>query len=47
MDDFNGFPPGDLRTTPIPDSFFSHLLPAIGDDAELRVTLHVFWLCLC
>ena len=45
MDDFSGFPPGELRTTPLPDFFFSHLLPAITDDAELRVTLHVFWLC--
>ena len=45
MDDFHGFPPGELRTTPIPDVFFSHVLPAISDEAELRVTLHVFWLC--
>ena len=45
MDDFRGFPPGELRTTPVPDVFFSHLLPAITDDAELRVTLHVFWQC--
>ena len=43
--DFRGFPPGELRTTPVPDLFFSHILPAITDDAELRVTLHVFWLC--
>jgi DNA replication protein len=45
MNDFCGFPPGELRTTPLPDVFFSQLLPAITDDAELRVTLHVFWLC--
>jgi DnaD/phage-associated family protein len=45
MDDFHGFPPGELRTTPIPDMFFSHVLPAITDAAELKVTLHVFWRC--
>lgn len=45
MDDFHGFPPGELRTTPLPDLFFSHILPAITDSAELKVTLHVFWLC--
>jgi DNA replication protein len=45
MDDVHGFPPGELRTTPVPDLFFSHILPAITDDAELRVTLHVFWRC--
>ena len=45
MDEFKGFPRGELRTTPVPDLFFSHVLPAISDDAELRVTLHVFWLC--
>ena len=45
MDDFKGFPPGELRTTPVPDLFFTHILPAITDDAELRVTLHVLWLC--
>ena len=45
MDDFHGFPPGNMRTTPLPDLFFSHILPAITDSAELKVTLHVFWLC--
>jgi DNA replication protein len=45
LDDFRGFPPGELRSTPLPDVFFSHLLPAIDDNAELRVTLHVFWVC--
>jgi DnaD/phage-associated family protein len=45
MDDFHGFPPGELRTTPVPDLFFSHILPSLSDAAEIRVTLHVFWLC--
>jgi DnaD/phage-associated family protein len=41
---FKGFPTGDVRYTPLPDQFFSELLPAIGDLAELKVTLHVLWL---
>jgi DnaD/phage-associated family protein len=41
---FRGFPAGKLRATGIPDLFFSELLPVIDDLAELRVTLHVFWL---
>jgi len=45
MDESDGFPPGDVRTTPIPDLFFSRYLPAITDAAELRVTLHVLWQC--
>jgi hypothetical protein len=45
MSDFDGFPPGELRTTPLPDLFFSAVLPATSDSAELRVTLHVFWQC--
>ncbi|MCW5852473.1 MAG: DnaD domain protein [Anaerolineae bacterium] len=38
---FNGFPAGKLRVTPIPDLFFSELLPQIDDLAELKVTLHM------
>lgn len=45
MDTSEGFPAGELRTTPIPDLFFSEYVPAISDDAELRVTLHVLWQC--
>jgi len=29
--------------TPIPNPFFSALLPAISDIAELKVTLYIFW----
>jgi len=43
MTAFKGFPAGDARRTPLPDQFFSELLPAIGDLAELKVTLHIFW----
>jgi DnaD/phage-associated family protein len=48
MDDsmrgFAGFPAGKLATTPIPNLFFSDLLPLIDNLAELKVTLHLFWL---
>jgi len=44
MGTFQGFPAGEVRYTSLPDIFFSQLLPAIGDLAELKVTLHVFWL---
>jgi DNA replication protein len=41
---FVGFPPGKQRTIPLPELFFSELLPGIDTLAELKVTLHVFWL---
>ncbi len=44
MVEFNGFPPGDLRFTSIPDIFFARLLPQIDDLAELKVILHIIWL---
>ena len=44
MRTFKGFPAGDVRYTPLPNQFFSELLPAIRDLAELKVTLHVLWL---
>jgi DNA replication protein len=42
MKAFSGFP---LKTkfTPIPNIFFSEVLPQIDDLAELKVTLHIFW----
>jgi DNA replication protein len=40
---FPGFPEGKLRVTPVPNLFFSDLLPAIDDLAELKVTLYTFW----
>jgi DNA replication protein len=39
---FAGFPTGAHRTS-IPNVFFSELLPLIEDEAELRVTLYVFY----
>ena len=44
MKGFSGFPAGKVRFTPLPNLFFSKLLPAIDDLAELKVTLHIFWL---
>ena len=44
MGAFKGFPAGNVRYTPLPDQFFSQLLPSIDDLAELKVTLHVLWL---
>lgn len=41
---FSGFPQGKLEVTPIPNLFFSELLSAIDDLAELKVTLHILWL---
>lgn len=44
MKGFAGFPAGKVQFTPLPNLFFSQLLPAIDDLAELKVTLHIFWL---
>jgi DnaD/phage-associated family protein len=43
MRPFAGFP-ASTRYAGIPAAFFSDLLPAITDEAELRVSLHLFWL---
>ena len=40
---FPGFPNGQLRFAAVPDLFFSELLPAIDDLAELKVTLYAIW----
>jgi DnaD/phage-associated family protein len=39
---FAGFPAG-ARATAVPSVFFSELLPQIEDDAELRVSLYLFY----
>jgi DnaD/phage-associated family protein len=41
---FSGFATGRVEVTPLPNQFFSELLPAIDDLAELKVTLHMLWL---
>lgn len=40
---FLGFP-AKTSFTPLPNLFFTALLPQIGDLSELKVLLHVFWL---
>jgi DnaD/phage-associated family protein len=41
MKQFEGFP-ARMEFTPIPNMFFSSLLPEINDIAELKTTLHIF-----
>ncbi len=41
---FIGFPDAKLHPIKIPDLFFTDLLPQIDDLAELKLTLHCFWL---
>lgn len=43
MQGFAGFPDGRLKTVPLPEPFFSDLLPAIDHLGELKVTLYAFW----
>lgn len=45
MSAFTGFPSGRSNPyVPVPEVFFTQLLPEIEDSAELKVTLHLFWL---
>lgn len=44
MVNFIGFPTGKSPYVPIPEVFFTQVLPEIEDQAELKVTLHLFWL---
>ncbi len=44
MTGFTGFPSGKNPYVPVPEVFFTALLPEIEDSAELKVTLHLFWL---
>lgn len=44
MSTFSGFPSGRTGHTALPDLFFSELLPLVDNLAELKVTLHIFWL---
>jgi DNA replication protein len=43
MTSFAGFPSGKNPYVPVPEVFFTSLLPEIEDSAELKVTLHLFW----
>ena len=40
MEQFRGFP-ARMQFTPVPNLFFSRLLPQISDMAELKTTLHI------
>ena len=40
---FSGFPEGKLQSTPIPNLFFSELLPAIDHLGEFKVSMYAFW----
>ena len=42
MPTFAGFPPGKNPYVPLPEQFFTTLLPEIDDLGELKVTLHLF-----
>ncbi len=44
MHPFPGFPAGKQTLVKVPNTFFTELLPAIDDLAELKVTLHCLWL---
>lgn len=41
---FAGFPSGKNPYVPVPEVFFTVLVPEIEDMAELKVSLHLFWL---
>jgi len=42
MEQFRGFP-AKMQFTPLPNLFFSSLLPQISDIIELKITLHILW----
>jgi DnaD/phage-associated family protein len=43
MKGFAGFPDGKARSVPMPEPFFTELLPLVDHLAELKVTLYAFW----
>jgi DnaD/phage-associated family protein len=43
MPGFSGFPDGKIRTTPLPEQFFTDLLPQVDHLGELKATLYAFW----
>ncbi|MFI5271648.1 MAG: DnaD domain-containing protein [Ktedonobacterales bacterium] len=44
MPAFAGFPAGKSPYIPVPEQLFTTLLPEIEDAAELKLTLHLYWL---
>jgi DNA replication protein len=43
MSNFKGFPEGKVHLTPVPNPFFTELLPDIDQIGELKLTLYIFW----
>jgi DNA replication protein len=43
MKGFTGFPEGPVRMTPVPETFFTGLLPTIDQLGELKLTLYALW----
>ena len=43
MSEFKGFTAGMDDSVPVPEAFFTELLPVIDDLGELRITLYAFW----
>jgi DNA replication protein len=43
MKGFSGFPEGPVRMTPVPEPFFSDLLPQIDHLGELKISLYALW----
>ncbi len=41
---FPGFPTGEAGAIPLPDAFFTEVLPYIDTLAEAKTTLHLWWL---
>lgn len=44
MPAFAGFPAGKNPYVPLPETFFTLVVPEIDDPGELKLTLHLFWL---
>lgn len=43
MSSFRGFPEGRVRLIPVPNDFFTELLPQIDDINEFKLLLYVLW----
>lgn len=41
---FQGIPPGKVQVTPLPNLFFSEMLPLMDDAAQIKVSLHIYYL---
>jgi DNA replication protein len=43
MPPFKGFPDGKVRNTPLPEPFFSEVMPFVNHLGELKLILYAFW----